>query len=145
MTEYFPAWRGHPQDFDSYKDAEKSRSQHGSSDAQMLLCQPDYATLSLRIDPATVGIEQRDDSTWLTVDSANFPGEACNFSRQGRFGALSLCKSRPRCKGRKIPKFPDPARLPGLSLEDGLDSRSGALSTICRVRLQESWSASYNT
>ncbi len=62
------------QDFDSYKDAEKCRSQHGSTEAQMLLRQPDYATLSLRIDPATVSIEQRDDSTWLTIDSANFPG-----------------------------------------------------------------------
>mmetsp|Transcript_16924 Transcript_16924/g.50541 ORF Transcript_16924/g.50541 Transcript_16924/m.50541 type:complete len:574 (+) Transcript_16924:156-1877(+) len=69
-----PSSVGSIQDFDSYKDAEKSRSQHGSSEAQMLLCQPDYATLSLRIDPATVSIEQRDDSTWVTVDSANFPG-----------------------------------------------------------------------
>ena len=66
----------HTQDFDSYKDAEKCRSQHGSTEAQMLLRQPDYATLSLRIDPATVSIEQRDDSTWLTIDSANFPGTA---------------------------------------------------------------------
>lgn len=62
------------QDFDSYKDAEKCRSQHGGTEAQMLLRQPDYATLSLRIDPATVSIEQRGDSTWLTIDSANFPG-----------------------------------------------------------------------
>lgn len=61
------------QDFNDYVVAEKSR--HGGSEAQYLLqTAPDYATLSLRIDPATVCVEEREDFTQITVDSANFPG-----------------------------------------------------------------------
>lgn len=42
----------------------------------MQLCQaPDYATLSLRCEPASVCVEERDNATQLTVDSANFPGD----------------------------------------------------------------------
>lgn len=60
------------QHYGDWKVAEvESRSQHGSGQAKLCL---DFETLALRVEPPVVSVEEREDATVVTVDSANMPG-----------------------------------------------------------------------
>lgn len=76
----------HSQTFGEYKVTEvESRSQHGSSNAKLCL---DFETLALRVEPPSIFVEPGEDTTIVTVDSANMPGILVEVGRVPRFVPL---------------------------------------------------------
>ncbi len=69
--------------FEAYKDAERSELKshsHGSSFSSSAF--PEFETLSLRIEPPTVTVSQREDgrATVVELGSANRPNTLCEVS-----------------------------------------------------------------